>query len=166
MRGRKPEVLAINSPDVSELMRIAHSDTSPWYQVRRARIVLGIAAGQRREDVATQLECDESTIWRTCQRYRELGLGGLLADQRQGHSGRDLVSPARKLALNSRGMFCKPAMHLLIHPSPFKRMSIALIVFRPRSQHMRLEFLLAGPGCTFQIVVFERMNENFRLIQP
>ena len=52
MRGRKPEVLTILSPDVSELERIAHSDTSPWYQVRRARIVLGIAAGQRREDLA------------------------------------------------------------------------------------------------------------------
>ena len=61
MRGRKPEVLTIHSPDISELERIAHSDTSPWYQVRRARIVLGIAAGQRREDLATQLECDEST---------------------------------------------------------------------------------------------------------
>src|SRR3954463_4351815 len=71
MRGRKPEVLTIHSPDFSELERIAHSDSSPWYQVRRARIVLGIAAGQRREDLATQLECDESTIWRTCQRYRD-----------------------------------------------------------------------------------------------
>src|SRR5271167_4756888 len=91
MRGRKPDVLTIVSRDISELERIAHSDALPWYQVRRARIVLGIAAGQRREDVATQLESDESTIWRTCQRYRELRLGGLLADQRLYHSGRDLV---------------------------------------------------------------------------
>src|SRR5271154_3498843 len=97
MRGRKPEVLAINSPDVSELMRIAHSDTSPWYQVRRARIILGIAAGQRREDLATQFECDESTIWRTCQRYRDSGLVGLLADHRQDHSGRDLgITPVQR----------------------------------------------------------------------
>src|SRR5277367_5948835 len=91
MRGRKPVVLTIPSPDLSELERIAHSDSSPWYQVRRARIILGIASGQRREVLAEQLECDESTIWRTCQRYRELGFDGLLADQRQGHSGRDLV---------------------------------------------------------------------------
>lgn len=68
MRGRQPAVLTIHSPDMSALERIAHSDTSPWYQVRRARILLGIAAGQRREALATQLECDESTIWRTCQR--------------------------------------------------------------------------------------------------
>ena len=52
MRGRKPEALMIFSPDISELRRIAHSDTSPWYQVRRARIVPGIAAGHRREDLA------------------------------------------------------------------------------------------------------------------
>ena len=75
MRGRKPEVLTIPSPDVPELERIAHSDAAPWYHVRRARIVLGIAAGQRREDLAAQFECNESTIWRTCQRYRDSGLG-------------------------------------------------------------------------------------------
>ena len=73
MRERKPDVLTIVSPDISELERIAHSDALPWYQVRRARIVLGIAAGQRREDIASQLECDDSTIWRTCQRYRQFG---------------------------------------------------------------------------------------------
>src|ERR1700738_4315112 len=97
MRGRKPDVLTIVSPDISELERIAHSDALPWYQVRRARIVLGIAAGQRREDLATQLECDESTIWRTCRRYRGRGLSGVLADQRQGHSGRDLgITPVQR----------------------------------------------------------------------
>jgi transposase len=100
MRGRKPEVLTILSPDLSELERIAHSETSPWYQVRRARIVLGIAAGQRREDLATRLECDQSTIWRTCQRYRDLGLEALLADQRQGNSGRDLeITPLQRAQL-------------------------------------------------------------------
>ena len=97
MRGRKPEGLTILSPDISELERIAHSDALPWFQVRRARIVLGIAAGRRREDLASQLDCDESTIWRTCQRYRHLGLDGLLADQRQGHSGRDLqITPVQR----------------------------------------------------------------------
>ena len=90
MRGRKPEVLTILPPDLAELERIARSDTSPWYQVRRARIVLEIATGQRCEDLASQFECDESTIWRTCQRYRQLGVVGLLSDHRQDHSGRDL----------------------------------------------------------------------------
>ena len=97
MRGRKPEALTILTTDIGELERIAHSDTSPWNQVRGARVVLGIATGQRREDLATQLECAESTIWRTCQRYRDLGLVGLLADQRKGHSGRDLrITPVQR----------------------------------------------------------------------
>ena len=97
MRGRRPNILTILSPDISELERIAHSDKLPWFRVRRARIVLGIAAGRHREALASQLNCDESTIWRTCQRYQSMGLEGLLADQRQGHSGRDLqITPVQK----------------------------------------------------------------------
>jgi hypothetical protein len=97
MRGRKPESLTIPSSDVIELERIAHRDTSPWYQVRRARIILGIASGQRQENLASQLGCDAPTVWRTCQRYLALGLGGLLAVHRQGHSGRDLsITPLQR----------------------------------------------------------------------
>ena len=97
MRGRKPEALAILPADRPELERIAHGDAPPWYQVRRARIVLQIAAGQRREDVASRLGCDEATVWRTCQRYRRLGLTGLLADLRPGRSGRDVqIAPLQR----------------------------------------------------------------------
>src|SRR5437660_12675511 len=80
MRGRKRESLTIPSADVIKWKRGAHRDRSPWFHVRRARISRGIAAGQRQEDLASQLGCEDSTVWRTCQRYRNLGLGGLLAD--------------------------------------------------------------------------------------
>src|SRR5262249_26008405 len=97
VRGRKPEALRILSADIAELERTAHSDTSPWCQVLRPRIVLGISAGQRREGLAAQLECDESTIWRACQRYRHLGLAGLLADHRFSRSGRPPeITPLQK----------------------------------------------------------------------
>jgi hypothetical protein len=97
MRGRKPDGITICPPDIPELERIARSEMSPWYQVQRARIVLGIAAGHRREFLAAQLECDESTIWRTCQRYRDLGLAGLFTDHRQGHSGPDFrITPVQR----------------------------------------------------------------------
>jgi transposase len=97
MRGRRPAQLTIRGSDKPELERIAHSDTLPWFRVRRARIVLGIAAGQRRELVASELACDESTIWRTCQRYQRFGLMELLADHRQGRSGRDLqITPVQR----------------------------------------------------------------------
>ena len=97
MRGRRPDELSIRGPDQAELARIAHGDTLPWFQVRRARIVLGIAAGRRREILASELDCDESTIWRTCQRYQRRGLEGLLVDQRRGHSGRELqITPVQR----------------------------------------------------------------------
>jgi DDE superfamily endonuclease/Homeodomain-like domain len=97
MRGRRPAALTIREPDKLELERMAHSESLPWFRVRRARIALGIAAGRRREILAEELDCDESTIWRTCQRYRSLGLRGLLADQRQGNSGRDLqITPVQR----------------------------------------------------------------------
>lgn len=31
---------------------------------------------------------------------------------------------------------------------------------------MGFELLLAFPGCPFQVIVLERMNEDFRLVQP
>src|SRR5438874_879939 len=97
VRGRRPDDVSIRGPDKSELERIAHSDTLPWFRVRRARIVLGIASGRRREVLASELDCDESTIWRTCQRYQRQGLKGLLVDQRRGHSGRELqITPVQR----------------------------------------------------------------------
>src|SRR5436309_5329273 len=97
MRGRRPDGLTIRAPDFPELKQIAHSDTLPWFQVRRARIVLGIAAGRRREVLASELDCDESTIWQTCQRYQRQGMKGLLVDQRRGHSGRELqITPVQR----------------------------------------------------------------------
>ena len=76
------------------------------------------------------------------------------------------MSLARKPALNSRGMFSEPATHLLIRPGPFKGVGVPMVVFRPRSQDMRLELLLALPGRPFQVIVLERMDEDFRLVQP
>jgi hypothetical protein len=64
MRGRKPNPLFITPSDDRILRGIARSDASPWYQVRRARIVLAIAAGDRRQSVAERMQCDEATVWR------------------------------------------------------------------------------------------------------
>jgi transposase len=97
MRGRRPEKLTIARSDAAMLHIMAHSDSSSWLQVRRAKIVLAIAAGERRCSVAARLECDEATVWRTCERYRQDGLPSLFADGRQGNSGRpDQVSPVQR----------------------------------------------------------------------
>jgi hypothetical protein len=97
MRGRRPEPLTIAPPVADTLRAVAHSDSLPWFQVRRARIVLALAAGERRRPLAARLDCDEATVWRTCERYRREGLAALFSDSRQGRSGRlEEISPVQR----------------------------------------------------------------------
>jgi len=74
MRGRKPRLLQLALNDKWLLQQLARSQTRPWYQVQHARIVLAIAAGERVQTVASQLQCDPSTIWRVCRRYEQAGM--------------------------------------------------------------------------------------------
>lgn len=97
MRGRKPEKLVIAGQDADTLHGVAHSDSLSWLEVRRAKIVLAIAAGERRCSVAARLECDEATVWRACQLYRQGGLECLFDDCRQGNSGHpQQISPVQR----------------------------------------------------------------------
>src|SRR5437762_11704799 len=63
-------------------------------------------------------------------------------------------------------MFGEPLTHLLIRPGPLKGVGIAMVVFGPGSQHMGLELLLALPRRPLQVIMLERMDEDFRLVQP
>src|SRR3954447_9804069 len=95
MRGRKPCPLSIGSHDRTILQAVARSETLPWYQVRRARTVLAIAAGERTAAVASRLECDVGTVRRTCRRYSEEGVPGLLDEpHRTGRPAR--ISPLQR----------------------------------------------------------------------
>src|SRR5262245_40499113 len=92
MRGRKPRPLTLAPGDRAALQQVARADSLPWYQVRRARIVLAVAAGERSQSVAARMECDEATVWRTCRRYEDAGLADLMAPPaRSGHPSR--ISP-------------------------------------------------------------------------
>ena len=103
MRGRSPQPLPLSTEDVAILQRIAHSQTRPWYQVRRARTVLGIAAGERVQTLAEHLQCATRTIRRTCQRYQRQGLEGLLSNaQRPGHPF--VISPPAARANRATGL--------------------------------------------------------------
>ncbi|WP_026012116.1 helix-turn-helix domain-containing protein [Singulisphaera acidiphila] len=119
MRGRRPDPLSIRPHDHPILFHLAHSQSSPWFQVQRARIVLAIADGQRTEAIAVQMQCDEATVWRACQRYRSDGLAGLLADRRAKRSGRPVsISPPPACPNHRVGMLgaCGPgiAHHSLV----------------------------------------------------
>jgi len=83
MRGRKPRRVTIAPADLPVLRLIARGDHVPIYQSQRARIILAIAAGERTQDIARRTGCDEATVWRTCRRYEQSGLSGLLADGRR-----------------------------------------------------------------------------------
>ena len=97
MRGRRPEKLTIARRDQEILQAAAHNGSLPCFQVQRAKIGLAIAAEERRCSVAARLECDESTVWRACERYRQEGLASLFADGRQGNSGRrSRISPVQQ----------------------------------------------------------------------
>ena len=116
MRGRKPRPIEVAPEDLPVLQQIAQSQTRPWYQVRRARILLGIAEGGRTQTLAFQTQCNESTVRRTCHRYERLGLSDLLDSPPR--SGRPIAispptaCPDRRIGLpgaNRRG----PAHHPL-----------------------------------------------------
>jgi len=77
MRGRKPRTLQIALDDKPPLHQLARSQTRPWYQVQHARIVLAISAGERVQPLASQLQCDPSTVWRVCRRYEQAGMEGI-----------------------------------------------------------------------------------------
>ena len=92
MRGRKPQVLQLAPADKFRLRQLARSQTRPWYQVQHAKIVLAMAAGERVQTVASQLQCDPSTVWRVCRRYEQTGLAGVI--KRTPRAGRPLrISP-------------------------------------------------------------------------
>ena len=92
MRGRKPRPIEIAGDDLRILEQIAQSQTRPWYQVRRARILLGMAHGARTQVLAFLTHCDESTVRRTCRCYQHVGLSGLLRPPTR--SGRPIaISP-------------------------------------------------------------------------
>ncbi len=95
MRGRKPHPLSIAPADLPILQQVVRGESLPWYQVRRARIVLANARGVRTSTIAFQIQCDEATVWRTCRRYEREGLTGLLAPPlRSGRPGRISPPPA------------------------------------------------------------------------
>ena len=103
VRGRKPLSLQIALDDKRRLQQLARSQTRPWYQVQHARIVLAIGAGERVQTVASQLQCDPSTVWRVCRRYEQGGMDGVV--QRVARTGRPLrISPPAASTAGSTGL--------------------------------------------------------------
>jgi hypothetical protein len=74
MRGRRPCPLTIQATDTPILEPVARSRRLAWFQVKRARIVLAVAARERAHDVTSRLQFDRATVWRIYRRYEQGGL--------------------------------------------------------------------------------------------
>jgi transposase len=89
--------LTIAPGDADTPHAAAQGDFLPRSQVRRAKIVVTIVAGEHQSSVAARLECDEATVRRTRQRYRRGGLATTVAGGRRGHTGTlQRISPLQR----------------------------------------------------------------------
>jgi len=82
MRGKTPRPLTVTPSDLQTLQTIARCRIEPFFRVQRARLIIGVATGQRIQDLAERLDCDVATVWRTCRRFEARGLSGVLARPR------------------------------------------------------------------------------------
>ena len=94
MRGRRPRPLTLHSDDVAILQWLARCRSQPWFQVQHARILLGIAAGQRVKTPAREVQCDAATVWRVCRGYEQHGLDVVLWEAPRPGRPQQLSPPA------------------------------------------------------------------------
>lgn len=67
MPGPCPQVITVSPAQLAVLERLLRQQSCPQALVRRAKIVLAAAAGQRNEPIAAQLGCSPTTVrlWRS-----------------------------------------------------------------------------------------------------
>src|SRR5262249_2705397 len=78
----------------------------------------------------------------------------------------DLVVPLRSPATNSPGVFSEPPAHLVVGPSPVEGVSVPLIVFRPRGQHMLEKLFSCYPRPPLAVASAEGFDQHLCLVQP
>jgi transposase len=96
MRGRKARPLDIAANDVPILQHVSQSRTLCWFQVQHARILLAVWAGQRIQSIASQMQCDEATVWRICRRYEQRGLAAVLYEAERSGRPQRLSPPGTR----------------------------------------------------------------------
>ena len=63
-------------------------------------------------------------------------------------------------------MFGEPLLHLRDRPLPFKRMSVAAIVFRPSHRDVVDELVPVVPRPSVQVMAAERLQQHLRFVEP
>src|SRR6476660_4785201 len=96
MRGCYLRHLTIDPLAIPILQALVRSRTHPWFQVERARLLLGMGNGQRVQTLAFQMRCDPATVWRVCRDYERRGLDAVLWEvDRPGRPQQLSPPPAR-----------------------------------------------------------------------
>jgi transposase len=85
MAGPAPQTISVSPAQLSVLERLLRQQSCPQALVRRAKIVLAAASGQRNEAIARHLGCSPTTVrlWRTRWAAAEAVLAVAEAEQRQ-----------------------------------------------------------------------------------
>ncbi len=85
MPGPQPVPLSVTPAQQTVLERLLRQHTCPQALVRRTKIVLAAAEGQRNEQIARQLNCSATTVrlWRSRWAEAQAQLLAVEADQRE-----------------------------------------------------------------------------------
>lgn len=88
MTGPQPVPLSVTPAQQTVLERLLRQHTCPQALVRRGKIVLAAAAGQRNEQIGRQLHCSPTTVrlWRRRWAEAQAQLLAVEADERELHA--------------------------------------------------------------------------------
>jgi len=89
-----PYTIQLEAEECAELEGRAHSYTSPYRDVVRARIVLYAAQGLRNDEIAARLDTPRQIVSKWRKRFFEQRLDGLEEQPRKGRPA--LSSPGRR----------------------------------------------------------------------
>ena len=81
---RRPQDFSIDAGSARTLRRWLRSTTLPQGQITRAKIILGLQAGKAPSEIAQQQLVSCKTVHKWRNRFIELGVDGLLDEQRPG----------------------------------------------------------------------------------
>jgi len=83
MAGPAPQLISVSPAQLALLERLLRQQSCPQALVRRAKIILAAAAGQRNEAIARQLDCSPTTVrlWRSRWAAAEAVLAAAEAEQ-------------------------------------------------------------------------------------
>ena len=98
MAGRKPKPLHLDADEWQLLGEIIDSGYWASWQIRRAKVILGLADGARIKQLIEQIGYSRSSIQRTRRGYEQEGVAGLMTKRQRTGRPRTLRLTTRSSA--------------------------------------------------------------------